>query len=172
MKWNDVVGFEGLYLVSDTGEVITKYNRNGKHGRTLKQYKDKDGYYCVRLYKAKKGFWKRINRLVAEAFIPNPKKLPCVNHIDCNRTNNNVENLEWCTWGENVQHSAKLGRYKGNQCKKVCLINKFGLIVPFDSIQEASRMTNIPASNICKCCEGERKTAGGFQWQYLIEMEC
>lgn len=171
MRLSNVIGFEGLYMVSDTGIVFTNYNKNGKRGQALKCRKDKDGYLEVRLYKNGKGFHKKIHRLVAEAFIPNIENKPCVNHLDCNRTNNNVENLEWCTENENVQYAAKLGRYKGSCCKKICAIDKYGTRVIYESMQEASRITNVPAPNIHKCCTGKRKTAGGFQWKYYIEQE-
>ena len=170
MKWIDVKGFEGLYKVNEKGDVVTNYNRNGKKGHTLKASVDKDGYSYVKLYKDGKYSHKRINRLVAEAFIPNPENKPCVNHKDCDRSNDSVDNLEWCTAKENVQHSVKLGRYKGNNYRKVGLINDFGIIVPFESIHEAERMTNVPAPNIYKCCVGQRKSAGGFKWTFIEEV--
>ena len=96
--WKDVVGFEG-YKVSNFGNV------KGKYGRILKPAKDKKtGYYLVCLHKDKKPHTKTVHRLVAKAFIENPNEYPQVNHRDCVKTNNHVDNLEWCTREENEQH--------------------------------------------------------------------
>ena len=90
-EWRPVVGYEGLYEVSNIGQVI-----NIKTGHILKQHKDKDGYWVLSLKRDKyKTYF--AHRLVAQAFIPNPDNLPMVNHKDEDKTNNNVDNLEWCT---------------------------------------------------------------------------
>ena len=88
MRFRDVKDFEELYQVSENGVVITNYNKNGKNGQPLKPYTDKDGYLAVKLYKDRKCFNKRVNRLVAEVFIENPEGKTHVNHIDFDRTNN------------------------------------------------------------------------------------
>jgi hypothetical protein len=100
----NVKGFDG-YFVSNTGQVFSS-KRN--QWRELKLQTNVDGYNVVNLYRDGKYYHCRVARLVAEAFIPNPQGLPVVNHIDHSRTNDNVNNLEWCTEAENSQASIKL----------------------------------------------------------------
>ena len=115
-EWRDVVGFEGAYQVSNLGRVRSldrniPYINNGTptvlhmKGRILKLKPDRDGYHRVSLKCGKKIKLAGAHRLVAQAFIPNPNNLPCVNHIDCNKANNCVDNLEWCTVAYNNQYS-------------------------------------------------------------------
>lgn len=160
-EWRDIKGFEGKYMVSNLGIVKSlNYNRTGKEG-ILEGYDKGKGYLYVNLYKDGKMKNCRINRLVAQAFLENPDNLPEVNHKDENPKNNRVENLEWCTKQYNVEYS---------QAKAVIGINKVsGLIVEFPSAHEAERQTGINHSNICACCNGRKKSAGGYYWHYADE---
>ena len=98
MVWKPIKGYDGLYEVSDTGLV-----RNTSHKAILKPH-IKNGYLAINLYDKKcKHYY--IHRLVAEHFIDNPLNLKYVNHIDCNKHNNKVKNLEWCTQKQNIEHS-------------------------------------------------------------------
>ena len=101
--WKPVKNFERLYTVSNTGKV-----KNIKNNKILKE-RDLRGYKRVSLYENKKGHDKRIHRLVGEAFIDNPGNKPEINHKDKNRSNNNVNNLEWVTSKENSDHKNKDG---------------------------------------------------------------
>ena len=102
----DIEGFEGLYGVTSTGKVISIYYRQGLE---LTQVPDKDGYLQLGLYKNKISHTKKVHRLVAQAFIPNPENKPTVNHRDLDKTNNNVTNLEWSTNKEQTDHCIAAG---------------------------------------------------------------
>lgn len=99
-----IPGYDFEYFVTTDGRVWTTSRKNGIE-RWMKQTAHKDGYLHVGLWKDRVEHIKRVHRLVAEAFIPNPENKPYVNHIDGNRQNNHVENLEWCTQRENVLHA-------------------------------------------------------------------
>lgn len=112
--WKDVEGYEGLYQVSNLGRVkslthyITKENCKPREvkGKILTPFFDRPkGYLSVSLSKNNKIKLQRIHRLVAQAFIPNPDNLIQINHKDGNKTNNNVENLEWCSCKDNIRHA-------------------------------------------------------------------
>ena len=167
-EWRDIKGFEGRYMVSNLGRVksLERMKWCGLNGGCYRTVSEKilkgrdsgDGYLKVNLYKDGKVKECRINRLVAQAFLPNPDNLPEVNHKDKIRTNNRVDNLEWCTRQYNVEYS---------KAKPVIGIKKVsGLILEFPSAMEAERQTGINNSNIIACCNGKRKSAGGHIWFY------
>lgn len=123
-KWLPVVGFEGFYEVSNTGKlrgVERKVLGSGKQhtrtaaGKDKKLYVGMTGYPVAQLCRNGKQRLRPIHRLVAEAFIPNPNNYPVVNHLDGNKLNNNVSNLEWCTYKRNSVHAVEIGL---NKCKK------------------------------------------------------
>lgn len=121
-QWKDIAGFEGMYQVSDTGQVksVDRYvvNTGNASGlqhvseRILKQADNGSGYLFVALCNHQKYTPKLIHQLVAEAFLPNPEHKPTVNHKDGNKQNNNVSNLEWATMQEQITHARKLGLCK------------------------------------------------------------
>ena len=98
--WKDVVGYEGLYEVSSLGRV-----KSVKRNKILSQKHNWDGYLRIQLWRNNKNKYVSIHRLVAEAFIENPNTKPFINHIDGNKQNNKVDNLEWCTQKENIKHA-------------------------------------------------------------------
>lgn len=185
--WKDIKGYEGLYQVSDYGRIKSvertiKVVDNTRHpyvkrviSRILKPVKDSTGYSVVSLGKHNK---KAIHRLVAEAFIPNPENKPHVNHIDGKKTNNVLTNLEWATVSENAIHSHRvlghksfnpiLGRFgKENPLsKQIIQMKNDKIISEFYGGAEAARKTKINQSAIYMVCNGQRKSAGGFQWKY------
>lgn len=169
--WKDIEGYEGDYQVSNLGRVksLPKKCWNGKgywfkDGRILIPVKSKKGYLNVW---CRKNIFK-VHRLVANAFIPNPQNLPQVNHIDGDKTNNCVTNLEWVTDGENLLHAYRvLGRRqkigKNHHNSRAVLQLKDGKIInSFDSLNEAARTTGAHHSGISMCCSGKIKKHKGY----------
>lgn len=113
--WKDIKGYEGLYQVSNLGRVKRiKFINNIVEkpcNKILFNKNDNLGYVQVTLCKNNTRHYKRMHRLVAEAFIPNPLNYPCVNHIDGNKQNNSINNLEWCTHSYNTRHAMRTGLF-------------------------------------------------------------
>lgn len=150
------------YSVSSLGRV-----RNDKNGYILKGGLQ-NGYYSVSIPIAPgKNKHFRINRLVAQAFIPNPHNKQFVNHIDGDKSNNNVNNLEWVTPSENAIHAYKTGLRVSNRSRRVNQYNLLGhYMMTFDSLHEAEIQTGVSQPKITEVCQGSRKTAGDYQWRY------
>lgn len=180
--WKYINGFYGEFSVSNYGRVRseTRWCEHKRYGRFIKKGKlfvlseNSRGYLSVTLSHNGKSYSKFVHRLVAEAFIPNPANKPQVNHIDGNRKNNTVDNLEWATQSENNLHSyRKLGRIKiglrGKDCKiaKVILqIKGDKIIAEFYGTMEAERVTGICHQDIGKVANGKHKSAGGYIWKW------
>lgn len=137
------------YAISKNGEIFRiSYPDSGNQGKYKTPHKltpklDKYGYYTVKLSVKRKVYYRTVHRLVAETFIPNPNELPQVNHIDGNKTNNSVDNLEWVTPRQNVTHAHLIGLHNGN-CTKVVLkrgtkIKHFNSIVDGATFLDKSR---------------------------------
>lgn len=107
--WKDIKDYEGLYQVSNLGRVRSLRYHNTTEIKVLNQFKANKRYLFVSLSKNNINTKKTVHRLVAQTFIHNPFKLNEVNHIDGNKENNCVKNLEWCTHKENMQHAVKMG---------------------------------------------------------------
>lgn len=191
--WKDIKDYEGLYQVSNLGRVKSlKMWNNNKH---IKGYIQRDkilkpklnrntGYYYVTLYKEKdKARYFTIHRLTAQAFLDNPNCYPCINHIDGNKKNNSIDNLEWCSYKHNSREAHRLGlsknppiiKYWENKfgkehpaSKKVYQINKDTkqIINEFNSVSEASREMGFKASGISGVASGHRKSYMGYIWVY------
>ena len=172
--WKDIVGYEGLYQISNLGRVKSlNYNRTGKEN-ILSPGLNNSGYYHVALCKNGKSKFSLIHRLVALSFIPNLDNKECVDHINGNRLDNRVENLRWCTNKENCNFPlAKKNKSQSlinhpNKSKAILQIDKVTgeVINEFPSIMEVERQLGIGRSNTSNCCNGKLKTAGGYIWRY------
>jgi hypothetical protein len=182
--WKDVVGYEGSYQISSLFRVksLKRIYEVTKQGRIYKVFqKEKDlkstingkGYYCVGLYKDNKKTTFLVHRLFAKVFIPNPENKPHINHINGIKFDNRIENLEWVTHSENIQHAYDTGLKiapKGNKSvlsKSVSQFTKEGVfIASYGSGLEAMRATGVSNCHICSVALGSRNYAGGFVWKF------
>ena len=119
-EWRPIEGYEGLYEVSNIGRVrsVDRFYYRLHKGKVLSPTKDRYGYLTVTLNCNGKSKTIKIHRLVAQAFLPNPDNLPQVNHKDEDKTNNNVDNLEWCTAKYNVNFGTRQERYRNTMLEK------------------------------------------------------
>lgn len=163
--WKDVVGWEGHYKVSSYGRVMSFHKKKshllsncvGTHG------------YCVVLLHDGKGQRKneRVHRLVAQAFISNPNNYPYINHKDEDKTNNRVENLEWCTAKYNTNYGTckeRIGLTNGVSVLKYDLDGN--LVYEYRTMSEVEREEGIDHANICMCCKGKISHCNNFIWIY------
>ena len=178
--WKDVFGYKGYYKVSSTGRVKSiprkvpnSHLKNGTmflKGKIMNPTVVKTGYAQVMLSKNGKRKYHKVSRLVAKAFIPNPKNKPQVNHINENKLDNRLENLNWMTAKENINHGTAIERLTKKQRKNNKTIQVFqyslsgDLIRSWFSMSEASRH-GFNKSLISICCKGKRKTHKGFIWK-------
>lgn len=185
--WKPVKGFEGLYEVSNLGNVrsVDRYVMNGNRccllkGKPKKPYPNSMGYLRAKLHKNGQGKKYFVHRLVAETFIPNPNNLPCIDHIDRNYLNNSTDNLRWCTQKENcnnpltrehtrskeVNEKRLATKRKKQSCNcevPVYYIDEQGKKISFKSMHEAQRQTNVSHSYISRSVNKKRPISGR-QW--------
>lgn len=108
-----ILNVKGIdYIIREDGKIFSTHNRGrAKYHQEIKQRINSDGYMCITVGKTGNRTVASVHRLVAKAFIPNPLNLPEVNHKDYNRTNNSVDNLEWCSHKENIDYTLAAGRH-------------------------------------------------------------
>lgn len=170
--FKDIKGYEGLYQISNYGRVKSlNYNNTGKE-RILIPGKGRSGYLQVKLCKKGKQKNHLVHRLVAQAFMPNPDNLPEVNHINEVKTDNRVENLEFCdrkyntNYGTGIQRKAEK-QINGKLSKTVYQYSLNGVLVAeYPSTNEVERQLGYSHGNISKCCNGEYKQVYGYIWKY------
>lgn len=167
-EWCPVRGYEGLYEVSNFGNVRSlNYNKTGEI-KLLSTVEDNKGYLSVCLHKNGKQKKYLVHRLVAEAFIPNTNNLPQVNHKSEVKTDNRVENLEWCTASYNINFGTRNDRHAKLMSKPVLQYTKTGdFIREWSSTRECGR-NGFNQSGVQKCCLGKTrlKSYKGYIWKY------
>lgn len=181
-EWKTIDGYED-YQVSNFGRVKSLGNNKKRKEKILKPINNK-GYQRVHLCKDGKRKLFRVHRLVAMAFIPNPNNYTEVNHIDECKTNNHVDNLEWCTdeynsnygtrnerlskalRGENSPMFGKFGKDCPNSKQVIQLTLDGEVVRKWDCITDVKRELGINHSHIGSCCSGKRKTSNGYKWCY------
>lgn len=180
-EWKDIEGYEGLYQISNLGRVKSLERIVPlKNGRKRVQYelirkpkKAYKGYLQVDLWKNHKCSVKRINRLVAIAFIPNPENKPEVNHIDGNKENNRIDNLEWVTGKENMRHAIKTGLWNKEKIKK----KSYKKVIQYDDDNNLIKVWNSTldiinyydikyTSHLYDCINGKRQHYMNCKWRY------
>lgn len=170
--WKTIKGFEN-YKVSNTGKVYSLAKN-----KVMKPWIVNSGYYVLTLVDSRVSKHMSVHRLVAKAFIPNPLNKEQVNHIDGNKLNNNVDNLEWTTPSENVNHNKVLGRLDTHTARAKLsnvqskAVNQLDIetgkvIATYNTIREASKVTGSQDGKITMVCQGKRKSHNGYSWEYV-----
>lgn len=185
--WKWIYGYENMYQVSNFGRVrsvdryvyceVSPNKLQHIYGKVLKQGTNHKGYPIVYLSKDGKQKTITVHRLVALTFIENPLNLPQVNHIDGDKTNNQVNNLEWCDNSYNQIHAHKTGLFPkyedtigwGRPARAVAMfdLNTGEILRTFDTLASVKRETGINQFNVRSVCVGDRHHAGGYGWKFI-----
>jgi hypothetical protein len=174
--WKDIEGYEGIYQVSNLGRVKSLPRKlwNGScffvsKEKILKAGIDNVGYPTVSLHgKDKRAKSLRVHRLVAKAFIPNPNNYHVVNHIDGGRTNNHVDNLEWCTHKHNIRYAVKMGRFD-RYMRKVRVLETGKIYPNIHACAKDLSEYKADYRHISACLNGKLKSHAGFHYEEVKE---
>lgn len=163
--WKDISGYNGVYQISNLGRVRSCEGKSGDYSIRAPRFCGK-GYRSITLHDSGKRRYFLIHRLVAEAFLENPHGFPQVNHKDGNKQNNCVNNLEWCTNSENMNHA--YANLLTRRARPILQFDKQGnFIKKWDSSSEFSRFIGVKNNScISDVCNGKRKSAYGYIWKY------
>jgi hypothetical protein len=155
----DIEGYEGMYAVTSDGEIYS-YDLED----FLSPGVNKDGYCCVGLSKNGQSKTFLVHRLVAQAYIPNPEGKPQVNHIDENKQNNSMFNLEWTTCKENINHGTCIERAANTKSVSVRCVE---LNKTWPRASLAAKEMNVHPSSVRSACSGKTHTCAGYHWEYV-----
>lgn len=187
-QWKDVVGYEGMYAVSNLGRVAGLYRITVTKAGWCRSCKPqimkpkrnckKTGHLVIYLCKNGKHNPEYVHRMVALAFIPNPNNLPMVEHLDCDATNNKIHNLRWTTQSGNMNNPITIKRMSESQRKKrlpmlhkpVVCISSNGETKFYKSMSETVK-DGFRSSSVSICCSGKIKTHRNCRWMYLSDYE-
>ena len=168
--WKDIKNYEGLYQVSELGEI------KSKRGIILKPQPNTSGYFQVGLYK--NGIRRKfcVHKLVAEAFISNPYNLPEVNHKDEDKSNNTVSNLEWCTRIYNNNYGSHNDRAAFSRSNKYNVYDKFNKLIAsnatfkalYRTLKHSAKTLHSFRANLGMCASGKRRRAYGYRVEYAV----
>lgn len=170
--WKDIEGYNGKYMISSFGRVKSIWRNNQYKSQIgsptfLTPTTHKQGYLWVSLVKDGKSKAHFIHRLVAQAFIPNHDNLPQVNHKDEDKTNNCIENLEWCDAKYNSNYGTRIDRCKKKIAKPIIQTTLDGEFVKeYSSMSEAEKIDGYNSAYISLVCNGKRKSAYGYKWHF------
>lgn len=183
-EWRSIEGYEGKYEVSSLGRVKSLSDNKGRERELILVPRiAKNGYLYLNLWKGSKAKSRKIHRLVAETFIKRPSGAQCVNHKNGVKTDNRLENLEWCTYSQNTKHAYTNGLIKPTDGCNNGMYGRHGVEHPsskrveqytldgehigtWDSCIEAGKALGVNGANIQRCARGDRKTAHGYLWKY------
>lgn len=160
LEWRDVIGYEGLYQVSEDGDILSTVRK--KH-IILKPKLDKYGYLTINLYKNGIRKTHKIHRIVAAAFLEDYDESLCVNHINEIKTDNHYSNLEPCTIAYNNNYGTRNDRSAEAHKKKVRCVE---LDMEFNSLLDAAAYVGASFQNISACLRGKQKKCAGYHWIY------
>lgn len=171
--WKDIEGYEGSYQVSNLGRVkslgrVDSIGHN-KSSKILKAHPNGGKYLDVTLFNQNRREYFLVHRLVAQAFIPNPSDLPQVNHIDEDKTNNCVSNLEWCTAKYNLNYGNRRKSAIESMKKPIISISPDGIIKQEVSATDFSKRTGIDVRNVNAVLKGRRNHTHGYHFKYVKE---
>ncbi len=189
--WKDVIGYEGYYQISNKGNVRSLDRFDGVHdrrGTVIIPNLKRNGYLQVGLRKHRTRKWVGVHRLVAIHFIENPNNKPQVNHIDGNKQNNTVENLEWVTAKENQNHAVKIGlrdnmpkgekhsnygkcRENSQSAKPVIRRDLKTGETKLYKAKILAKDDGFDVTSISKCCHGKLKTHKGYEWYFAKDFD-
>ena len=169
--WKDIKEYENFYQISNFG-VVRSLKRKNTKGKILKPSKDKDGYLKVTLSKQNKRKSFFIHRLVAQEFLSNYDNLPQINHKNEIKSDNRVENLEWCEHKYNQNFGTRNKRISKTLSKPIIQYDlEKNFIKIWENAKIASEKLNINRSNIVSCLKNKRKKAGNYIWEYSVREE-